>query len=161
MININCDKEYALNIFQGTIQEDKIRQLDSDKLTICIGKREDVEAKTSKISRQMQKFYYGALLPQIIEFNKETGIIVDSQTEMEITDIDAMDYFLRYFFYYSMQQVNDVEFRIPKTLKLTKAERPAVCNYFNMLIIYMAKKGLVIKTPEDDWWNELLEKYNS
>jgi len=105
-----------------------------------------VEEEKSNISRQMQKFYFGYLIEVIKDWNIETGIFCYEGTETTIIDKDEIDYILREFFFCKKVSVKDRVIKIPKTLKLTKANMKECCNYFDTLIRFFAEKDCFINT---------------
>lgn len=163
MIKKKCKKKFLKEIFPNHIDiYDKLDKFSDDEtLVLYIGNEQDVDSKVSKISRQMQKYYFGVILKTILDFNQETGIYKDNNTGMQYETVEELDYLMRYCFYYNMVDVNGVELRMPKTLKLSKANRPEVCHYFDRIMKFFASKhGLVIPSPDDGWFNDLLDEYN-
>ena len=132
--------------------------MQSDTLVCVIGEPNEMETKYSKITRKMQKYYWGVIIKSILEYNKETGIIVNQEINMEVDDEVELDYILRYYFYYQMVNINGVEIRMPKPLKLSKANRVEVCRYMDKVIRYMSTKELYIPTSDEDWWKNVLDK---
>ncbi len=118
--------------------------------------------KTPLISRKMQEFYYGCILNQVLEFNLNSEVLKDGTTGMSYETVDELDYVLRYYFYYQYFDVNGVEIRIPKTLKLDKANRKDACLYFDRILRYFqVKHKFTIQTPEDDYINKLITELDN
>ncbi|QDP49756.1 MAG: hypothetical protein Unbinned6284contig1004_25 [Prokaryotic dsDNA virus sp.] len=113
--------------------------------------------KTPLISRKMQEFYYSCILTQVLEFNLNSGVLKDGTTGMLYETVNELDYLLRYYFYYKHLNINGIEVRMPKTLKLSKADRKDVCLYFDRILRYFqVKHNFTIQTPEDDYINKLI-----
>ena len=115
------------------------QKYDSDKKYLIT-----VEPEKHNISRQMQRFYYGHLIKSIIQWNIETGIFCYEGTETTITDQDEIDYILREFFFSKKVTIKDKVVKIPKTLKMTKANMKECCDYFDTIMRFFATKGLDI-----------------
>ena len=103
-----------------------------------------VEPEKHNISRQMQKFYYSHLIGTIINWNIETGTFCYEGSETTITDKDEIDYILREFFFYKKVVIKNKVVKIPKTLKINKANMKECCNYFDTIIRFFATKGCFI-----------------
>ena len=106
------------------------------------------EKEMNSITRKMQSFYFGVILKQIKEWNIETGVFCYEETDEPILDIDILDSFFREKFYSVKVSTAKGVSIIPKTLKLSKANRKDVLEYFDTIIRIMAKLGLFIETME-------------
>ncbi len=106
------------------------------------------EAEVNCISSKMLSFYFGGILKQIKEWNVDTGYFCYAGTETPIVDVDVLDSFFRKMFYYTEVSTAKTSEKIAKTLKLNKANRKEVCEYFETIINTMARFGCLIESME-------------
>jgi len=119
-----------------------------------------LKKEQNSISRKMQRFYFKVIIEQIIEWNKTTEYFLDEDTGIAIVDKDLMDYFLRSAMYCVKIKTEKGSVRTPKTLKMNKANRKEVLDYFELIIRVMAVKGLAIQTIELGDLKSLIEQEN-
>ena len=104
-----------------------------------------VEKEDKSISRRMQNYYFGVLIKTILDWNVETGVFLYEGTDEEVVDKDEMDSILRNYFYNTKVVINGKVLKLPKTLKLNKANMSECCEYFDVLKRHFAKQDLFIE----------------
>jgi hypothetical protein len=107
-----------------------------------------VEPAKSNISRQMQKFYFSHLIGEIIQWNIKTGTFTYGDTGQTVVDKDEIDYILREHFFYKKVVIGKKVTKLPKTLKLNKANMKECCDYFDVIIRFFAEKDCFIGNYE-------------
>jgi hypothetical protein len=108
----------------------------------------------NSISRQMQKFYFSYLVESVKQWNIKTGVFCyedlpnedGEKVDLTITDNDEIDHILREHFFYKKIVVGKKITKLPKTLKMNKANMKECCEYFDTLIRFFSDKGLFIET---------------
>jgi len=105
-----------------------------------------IEPENGNISRQMQNFYFGYLIKEIINWNIDTGTFTYYNTKETIVDKDSIDDILREHFYFRRVVIGDKITKIKKPLKLNKANMKECCDYFDTIIRFFADKNCFIDT---------------
>jgi len=97
------------------------------------------------ISRNQQCYYFGVILPTILDYFKEVN------TDLINTTVEELDNYMRNAFYSEIKvnPVNNEITKLNKRLCWGKAKKDEVIAYFNQLIAYADNLGIKIPTPQE------------
>jgi len=97
------------------------------------------------ISRNQQCYYFGVILPTILDYFKEVN------TDLINTTVEELDNYMRNAFYSEIKvnPVNNETTKLNKRLCWGKAKKDEVIAYFNQLIAYADNLGIKIPTPQE------------
>lgn len=97
------------------------------------------------ISRNQQCYYFGVILPTILDYFKEVN------TDLINTTVEELDNYMRNAFYSEVKinPINNEKTKLNKRLCWGKAKKDEVIAYFNQLISYADNLGIKIPTPRE------------
>lgn len=108
-----------------------------------------VKAIKDHVSRQQQKYIFGICYPHLKAQLLENGY----ESVKNLNDED-FDYMLRGMFFFKTVITGKGEQHIPKRLKLGVANKNDVIGYINDLLRFGEQLGVLIPSPQDDWYTK-------
>lgn len=103
-----------------------------------------------KVTRQQQAFLFGVVYPAL-----QAQLVNIGYDEFKDVDDEEMHNAMKTMFFFKEIRTKQGFQKIPKTLKLGKANRDEVIKYINDLLDFGSKIGVAISEPQDEWYQSV------